>query len=115
MAGGNSYLDNLRLGQSVVLTNLAMGYSNGDFVADKIYPVIPINAFPTVRVPEMNRAHLKVIEDLRTLYGDVARRKSEGLTYQDLSLREHSQEEMIDIQEQLNASAIDLRRQERMK
>ena len=36
MAGGNSYLDNLRLGQDPVLTNLAMGYSNGDFVADKI-------------------------------------------------------------------------------
>jgi len=110
MAGGNSYLDNLRLGQNPVLTNLAMGYSNAEFIADKIFPVIPTTAFPTLRVPEMNRDHLKIISDVRTLYGDAVEGKNGALTYADVSLREHTQKRRIDIQEQINASVIDLRK-----
>ena len=108
--GGNKYLDSLRLNQNPVLSSLAMGYSNNEFIASKIYPVIQVSAFPTLRVPEMNRDHLKIVSDLRTLYGTTAEAQNGGLTYTDVDLQEHTQKKPIDIQELLNASIIDLRK-----
>jgi len=111
MAGGNDYLDNLRLGQDPVLTNLAMGYSNGIFIAEKVFPIVKVNDFPTLRVPEMNRDHLKIIDDYRALYGDAVESKNGGYTYQDISMREYTQQKRIDIQERIGETWGNLKKE----
>lgn len=60
----------------VQLTNVLLAYTNGEYVADQILPVVPNLAKETGKIPQMGNSHLRTYSSKRSLYDQSAHRVS---------------------------------------
>ena len=89
-----------------VLTNLATGYGNADFVADEVLPVVDVDR-EGVKIPKFGKDAFRVYATERALRANSNRITPEDVGQVTVSLTEHDLEYPIDYREDAEA-AFDL-------
>lgn len=97
-------LDNLRLGVSVVQSVLATGYKPRGLIGTQVLPWFRVVA-QSVRAPTFGREAFRLVEDRRALHREPAE-VSWDVTYQDMSLVEHTIQVPMDRTEREAASEV---------
>lgn len=95
-------LSNLRV-VDPVLTNLAIGYSNADFVGEALFPFVEVEK-ERVKLPVFGKEAFKIYNTVRGLRADSNRINPEGLDAIDLATDEHDLEYPIDYREEAEAA-----------
>lgn len=90
-------LDELRLNISPALTGIALGYSPGGLIGDKVLPVLPVSG-DKARLPKFTIEQLQTIDDTRALRTEP-KQVSWGVNYVDVTLEEHSVDSPVDWRE----------------
>jgi hypothetical protein len=97
-----SRLSNLRI-VDPVLTNLALGYTNNQFVGEKLMPFVSVDK-ETSKLPSFGKEAFKIYSTERALRAKSNRINPEGIGSIDLSTDEHDLEYPIDYREDAEAA-----------
>lgn len=99
-------LSNLRA-VDPVLTNLALGYSNAEFIADQVFPMAKV-AKEAGKIPKHNRQAFKLGKTERALRAASNRLDPEGRQFIDFSLEEHDIAVPMDYREADESDDLDV-------
>lgn len=86
-----------------VLTNLAVGYSNEQFVGDQLMPFVPVDK-EGGKIPLFGKEHFKVYATERALRAKSNRINPEDIGSVDVALDEHDLEYPIDYREEAESA-----------
>ncbi|MGE0333088.1 MAG: hypothetical protein AB7P37_20600 [Ramlibacter sp.] len=95
-------LSNIRI-VDPVLTNLAIGYTNAQLVAEWLFPFAPVDKERS-KLPKFGKEAFKIYNTLRALRAKSNRINPEGITDMDLVTDEHDLEYPIDYREEAEAA-----------
>lgn len=95
-------LSNIRM-VDPVLTNLALGYSNNEFVGMHLMPFVPVEKEAN-KLPKFGKEAFKIYNTERALRAKSNRISPEGITLVDLNTDEHDLEYPIDYREDAEAA-----------
>jgi len=95
-------LSNLRI-VDPVLTNLALGYSNAELIADTLFPIVEVEKERN-KLPKFGKEAFKIYNTERALRAKSNRINPEGITDMDLATDEHDLEYPIDYREEAEAA-----------
>jgi hypothetical protein len=95
-------LSNLRV-VDPVLSQLALGYSNAEYVADLIMPIVEVEK-EGGKIPKFGKEAFKLYNTERALRANSNRINPEGLSSVDIALDEHDLEYPIDYREDAEAA-----------
>jgi len=98
-------LENIRI-VDPVLTELARGYSNAEFIAEKLFPIVPVRK-EAGKVPQFGKGRFKIHKTERAIHGDTNVILPDAISTVDFSLTEHDASYPIDYRE-ADESAFDL-------
>lgn len=99
-------LSNLRA-VDPVLTNLALGYSNAEFIADQVFPMAKVSK-EAGKIPKHNRQAFKLGKTERALRAASNRLDPEGRKFIDFSLEEHDIAVPMDYREADESDDLDV-------
>lgn len=100
-------LQNLRV-VDPVLTELARGYRNADFIGEKIFPVSGMSK-EGARIPVFGKESFKIPQTVRAIRASSNRIVPENRTFMDVVLEEHDIEYPVDYREE-DEDLFDLQR-----
>ncbi|MBX3588788.1 MAG: hypothetical protein KF796_19320 [Ramlibacter sp.] len=95
-------LSNLRI-VDPVLTNLAIGYSNNEYVAETLFPLVPVDAERS-KLPIFGKEAFRLYNTERALRARSNTISPEGITSMDLVTDEHDLEYPIDYREEAESA-----------
>ncbi|HQR97582.1 MULTISPECIES: hypothetical protein [unclassified Polaromonas] len=95
-------LSNIRM-VDPVLTNLALGYSNAEYVGQHLMPFVPVDKEAN-KLPKFGKEAFKIYSTERALRAKSNRINPEGITLVDLNTDEHDLEYPIDYREDAEAA-----------
>lgn len=95
-------LSNIRM-VDPVLTNLALGYSNAEYVGQHLMPFVPVDKEAN-KLPKFGKEAFKIYSTERALRAKSNRILPEGITLVDLNTDEHDLEYPIDYREDAEAA-----------
>lgn len=95
-------LSNIRM-VDPVLTNLALGYSNSEYVGQYLMPFVPVDKEAN-KLPKFGKEAFKIYSTERALRAKSNRINPEGITLVDLNTDEHDLEYPIDYREDAEAA-----------
>jgi hypothetical protein len=95
-------LSNLRI-VDPVLTNLALGYTNNELIAETLFPIVEVEKERN-KLPKFGKEAFKIYNTERALRAKSNRINPEGITDMDLATDEHDLEYPIDYREEAEAA-----------
>lgn len=95
-------LSNLRI-VDPVLTNIALGYTNNEFVGEQLMPFVPVEK-ESSKLPKFGKEAFKLVNTERALRAESNRINPEGVDSMDLVTDEHDVEYPIDYRESAEAA-----------
>lgn len=95
---GDKNLDNLGAGLHPVLNEVALGYRQQGLIYGEILPELQVMD-ETVRIEAFGHDAFVVVNDERSPRNDPKRIVTDDSSFADVTLREHSLEELIDVRE----------------
>jgi len=91
-------ISDLMLGQSKILTNIALGYSNDTFIGKLILPTVSVDSL-AISIPSYGKDHFRIYNTERALRGKQKLLDPTSYGKVDINLHEHGLGYPIDIRE----------------